>query len=240
MRKTRSPVEIYNDLDDLIVNLFRVLRDPVKAERLRQQMALTPLSRVEMETAWNHPRDGDDVERARKLCVVSSLAFGTVRVGKHGNGAPSGFRCYPEKAKNTLKKTFSMWAGWPTHIPSFCERLQGVIIESKPAIELIQKWDAPDLLVYADPPYLHETRVTDLEDYGHEMTRTDHVELARCLRSIKGMVVVSGYDSDLYRKIYGGWQTIRMDTHTFSGIAGGSKRTETLWLSPSVSKKWLL
>ncbi len=42
MRKPRSIAEVYNDLDEDVVNVFRVLRDPPAAGRLVDLLRLTP------------------------------------------------------------------------------------------------------------------------------------------------------------------------------------------------------
>jgi DNA adenine methylase len=57
MRKPRSHGEVYNDLDDEIVNVMRVLRDPGMCDALANSLALTPYSRTEFEQAYE-PTDG--------------------------------------------------------------------------------------------------------------------------------------------------------------------------------------
>ena len=47
LRKPRSEVEVYNDVDDRVVNLFRVIRDSEQFERLRLLLDLTPYARGE-------------------------------------------------------------------------------------------------------------------------------------------------------------------------------------------------
>src|SRR6185437_2555903 len=75
LRKERSYAEVYNDLDDVVVNLFKVLRDEAKAARLTEQLRLTPFARVEFDEALQNPED--DVERARHLVVRSFMGFGS-------------------------------------------------------------------------------------------------------------------------------------------------------------------
>jgi site-specific DNA-adenine methylase len=45
--KPPSPVDVYNDIDGRLVNLFRVLRDEEQAQRLIKSLELTPFSRSE-------------------------------------------------------------------------------------------------------------------------------------------------------------------------------------------------
>ena len=75
LRKPRVYAEVYNDLDDVVVNLFRVLRDESKAARLIAALRLTPFARAEFTDALEPPED--DVERARHLIVRSLMGFGS-------------------------------------------------------------------------------------------------------------------------------------------------------------------
>jgi len=68
---------------------------------------------------------------------------------------------------------------------AIAKRLKQVQIENRPAIELIKRVDTEDTFFYVDPPYLHETR-NRKKIYSFEMTNDDHIELAECLKSIKG------------------------------------------------------
>lgn len=68
--------------------------------------------------------------------------------------------------------------------------------------------------------------------YAHEMTDADHVALAETLHGLSGMVVVSGYPSDLYDALYGDWKRIEIEVQAASQHAS-QQRTECLWLNPS-------
>ena len=84
------------------------------------------------------------------------------------------------------------------------------------------------MLVYADPPYLPETR-TKKKLYAHEMTRVQHVELLRILTSLPAMVMLSGYRSSLYEDFLErehGWN--RVD---FQAMTRGGVRTESVWMN---------
>jgi DNA adenine methylase len=64
------------------------------------------------------------------------------------------------------------------------------------------------------------------------MTREQHVELAEVLHSVRGMVLLSGYDSPLYRELYADWQI-----SSCAAIAEMSAiRTEFLWVSPNAGR----
>lgn len=220
MRKVPSKVEVYNDLDQGLVNVFRVLRDPEQAERLRHACHFTPFSRVEHELTYE-PTD-DPVEAARRFIFRSYSSFGSsahVRV-------KTGFRSRDNAAYTRA------WARWPENVAAFVERLRGVVIECRDAVEVIRMHDGPEALFYVDPPYVHSTRKPGAAgDYAHEMTDEQHRRLAAALKSVEGSVVLSGYRSDLYDAEYGEWK--RVDFDHYSGNANAKKRarTESVWLN---------
>ncbi len=74
-------------------------------------------------------------------------------------------------------------------------------------IECIDKLDFEKAFFYCDPPYPKETRAS-FNDYKFEFTTEDHIKLADKLHSIKGMAMVSSYNSKLYETLYSDWTKI--------------------------------
>lgn len=73
LRKKRSEVEVYNDLDSEIVNLFRVVWD--HGEELSRKVFLTPYSRDEFIKSFEQSED--HIEQARRTIVRSFQGFGS-------------------------------------------------------------------------------------------------------------------------------------------------------------------
>jgi DNA adenine methylase len=67
--------------------------------------------------------------------------------------------------------------------------------------------------------------------YAYEMTDEDHEVLARVLHQAQAMVIISGYECDLYRDLFGRWTQFQKD-HV---IDGGKKRYESIWLNPAAA-----
>ena len=111
-------------------------------------------------------------------------------------------------------------------LPIIIERLRGVIIENRSALEVILKHDGDEALHYVDPPYLHETRGRN-DGYRHEVADKDHVVLAEVLKRVRGKVILSGYPSALYDRIYGDWSR---EEHV-TCADGGRPRVEVLWMN---------
>lgn len=222
MRKPRSYAEVYNDLDDEIVNVFQVLRDPEQAAQLIHSIRLTPFARRELDAAYLVVAGETPVERARRSIVRTFLGFGSNGM----NGArKTGFRSNSNRSGTTPAHD---WANYPDALRAVVERMRGVVIENRDWADVVRQHDSQHTLFYADPPYLHNTR-TDAKRYRYEMTDADHTRLAAGLRAVRGMVVVSGYPSPLYDELYAGWQCVRKAAHA----DGALDRIECLWISPS-------
>jgi DNA adenine methylase len=226
LRKQRSRVEVYNDLWGTVVNVFRVLRDPDMAAELARLLYLTPFARAEFEQVTTAAMEGlSEIEQARRTILRSFAGFGSAST----NGAhATGFRAVSVKSS---KKAAMNWANYPDQIVGFVERLRGVVIENRPAIDVIRQHDSPRTLFYLDPPYPHCTRNMRRGNamYAHEMTDADHVQLASTLHEVEGMVIISGYDCELYRDLFGDWAQFEKN-HI---VDGGHKRVERIWLNAS-------
>ena len=105
------------------------------------------------------------------------------------------------------------------------ERLRGVQIENKPAIEVVRRFNFPNVLIYADPPYLLSTRHG--KQYRCEMTADDHAELLTVLKAHTGPVLLSGYDSPLYNDALKDWHREEIDVMAQTA----TKRREVLWMN---------
>ena len=226
LQKPRSYAEVYNDLDGEVVNLFRVLRDPEMNQRLRDACALTPYSRDEFCAAREVVTES--VERARRMVVRACMGFGSAS----GIGGNSGFR---SDSKRKYATAAHLWERYPENLSAVCQRLQGVIIENKDALAVMRAHDAKTTLHYIDPPYVPETRVQGNRYYNHEMTVEGHEQLLAVARTMTGMVMISGYDTDVYNDMLVGWQKMEKSSRISAG-RGTKVRTECLWSNPAAQQ----
>jgi DNA adenine methylase len=222
LRKERSYAEVWNDLDCEVVNLFRVVRE--KPAALTRALVWTPWSRAEFELARRPTRNR--LERARRFMVRAMMGFGTSGLLRGGR---TGFRAAPYRISNSGVHD---WVNHPPTLRAVARRLRGVTIEQRPALDVIAQQDGPDTLFYVDPPYTHAERVSVADGhraYVHEMDDAAHEKLADVLRSAHGMVLLSGYRSALYARLYRDWRSVQCQTLA----NGGRKRTEVLWINPA-------
>lgn len=220
-RKEPSKVEVLNDLNGDVVNFFRVLRE--QPDKLIKAIDLTPFSREEYDLAFVPSED--PIEKARRFYVLCWQSFGMF------GGRKTGWRRQLNINRGTnitgeWNRLDGLWYA--------VRRLKAAQIESKPALELIQAADSKDTLFYVDPPYVLSSRSQSVgrKRYAHEMTDDDHRQLAGVLHHLKGMVILSGYDSPLYRELFADWKVLTKTATT----NGNSVATEYLWLSPNANE----
>lgn len=217
-KKEPSRIETINDLDGEIVNLFRVIRD--KPEELARAIALTPYSREEYERAWSLRQEGgrDDVETARLTLVRYWQTHGSSQVYKGG--------WKNDRAGREYAYDVRYWNQLPGWIMDAVARLKTAQIEQLPALDVIRRFRHPDVLIYADPPYVLSTRKG--RQYNVDMTDDkEHVKLLDALKVHPGPVILSGYESELYDQHLQGW--IKLQRKALA--EGGAARTETVWMN---------
>jgi len=222
---SKKPVgyETINDLNGDVVNLFKVIRE--QPERLAEIVAYTPYSRAEFDMAWECSENIDELERARIFLVKCWQGFGARLSSKPG------WSC-EVKPGGRYNSIVNRWNRVPEAIMFATNRLKNVQIENMDAIKLIKRYQNDEILIYADPPYLSQTR-TGGKYYSNEMADDKHIELLETLKKHKGPVLLSGYDSDLYNNLLKGWTKKQLSTTTEKG----QTRIETLWLNPVVINK---
>lgn len=220
-RKQPSKYEVINDLNANIVTFFDMLRS--RPDDLVHVIQLTPYSREEHRRAHEDvPENHPDrlMEVARRFYVRSRQSFGS------GEGEYSTGWRFQRNHRRGLSCVEEFYRTEQLYVAA--DRLKAVQIECDDALKIIERFDTPETLFYVDPPYTFDTRHCDEHRYAHEMTDNQHIELANVLKSVKGMVLLSGYSSPLYEDLYSDWRSISKDTRT----NGNKEATEYLWISP--------
>jgi len=227
LRKPRSEVEVYNDIDDRVVNLFRVIRDPEQFERLRLLLDLTPYARGEFAALLDLPSTDDPVEKARRFFAVCRQARGGIGMSKLTKNAWATSKRTRREMAEPVSKYLSAIDG----LEDVATRFRTVMIESRPAIELIHQYDGDDTFFYLDPPYMPETRHGNkAATYAHEMTPDDHAALLDTLLQIKGKAMLSGYAAPLYEEKLKGWRREELKTKAHMSNSG-EERVEVIWFN---------
>lgn len=225
MRKPRSRVEVYNDLDEEIAGLFQVLQDPVQCQALIRRLKRTPYGRAEFERAFI--RTDDPVVRAQRAIV---RAYQSMHHTALFNPKKTTFADARHLSGSSKSRE---WATYPRSLAAVHKRLQGVVIERRDALDVLRVQDSPETLFYVDPPYVPAARSSS--GYRHEMDMEQHLALLEALKSVRGMVVLSGYPSQLYDQALSGWMRVEHQHKALSIKA--VPRTEVLWISPAAADR---
>jgi DNA adenine methylase len=223
LNRQPSPVETYNDVDGEIVNFFRVLRD--QKESLIEAIGLTPFSREELTIAVSQEGNGlSSLERARQFFVRARQA----RTGLAQTASSGRWATCRNTSRAGMSGAVSRWLGSVEFLPQIAERLLRVQIENRPAIDVIRQYDSENTLFYCDPPYPHESR-GDKNAYRYEMNEEEHRRLANVLRTVEGLVAISGYHCGLMDELYGDWRCVEAPVKVCHSVK--EERQEVLWMN---------
>ena len=215
-------VETYNDLDSDLVNFFEALRN--QGSKLIKAISLTPFSREELVRACIPEKKLSKLERARRFYVrARQTRTGLAQTSSEGRWA----HCVLT-SRAGMSGTVSRWLGSVEGLSEIAQRLQRVQIENAPAVEVIQRYDTVNTVFYVDPPYVHSAR-GDSAAYGYEMTDEDHESLAKVLNGVQGRVVLSGYRTSLYDRLYKSWKRIDAEERNCHSVR--KPRQESAWLN---------
>lgn len=198
-KKSPSQIEVYNDIHEGLVNFWSVLRDREKRTLLMEQLAFTPYSRKEFEDAckgWEI--EENDVEKARKFYIATMQS-------RSNNG---GWAYSVSYERRNMSASVSKWWGNIDNIEMAIKRFASIQVENIDFEDCIKKYDRSSTLFYLDPPYVTDTR-KQKKSYKYEMTATDHKRLVDILLQVKGKVILSGYENDIYNTLEeAGWHKI--------------------------------
>jgi DNA adenine methylase len=193
--------EAINDLDERIINLYRVARNnPDEFVRL---INLTPYSQAEHKKAIEIGKDpnASAIDRAWAEYVNLKMSFANTRDAGWGTGVTSRNLC-------------STWINSVTCLPEVLERLKNVHIGCEDALTFIKRWDSPHTCHYVDPPY-PGTEQGHYEGYSNK----DFEDLCDLLNTVEGSFVLSNYFQPTADKY--GWK--RVDIKAYCSSSGKGK-----------------
>ncbi len=172
--KQPSKVEVLNDVNSDLVNLYRVVRHHLD-EFVRQfRWALS--SRKMFEWAKDtRPETLTDIQRAARFFYLQKLCFGA-----KVEGQTFGVAVGASHSINLLRIEEDLSAA---HL-----RLSRVVIEHLDWAECLRRYDRPATLFYCDPPYW------STEGYGVDFGLEQYDRMAEILRTMKGKAIVSVND----------------------------------------------
>lgn len=209
--KEKSQIEVINDLDLGIIQIYRALRDEPK-EFIRR-LKLCKYSQETFDKCFKKEESKDYLEHAVNEYILRRMSR---------SGLKKSF-AWSEKIRGGQPGEINAWESALKELPNLGDRLKEVFLFNKKAIEIIQIFDLKSSLLYIDPPFLYETKVSKTV-YSSEMSTEEHIELSRILNNFKGKVILSGIPSPLYNRLYKNWNQKKKK-------ASKGKKAEILWLN---------
>ena len=193
-------IKTANEINTDITNFFQVLREH-EAELL-YLLELTPCSKEEYDRCWE--ATPNRIEAARRFYVRLRQSFFSLGATRKNKGWHMAKTQYNASGGETVSK-------WNNALP----KLHAVAkeIRSKFQItnynfkECIDRIDFDGAFFYCDPPYPYETRASK-NDYLFEFTTEQHEQLSKKLHNIKGLAMISSYNSEMYNELYSDWTKI--------------------------------
>ena len=193
LAKSRSPIEVINDLSLDVTTLYRVAQHHLDA-LCGEIRGLLP-SRANLAD-WQRERGLTDIQRAARFVVRNRMSFG-------GGGTSFGVRRHGGSSGFSREATIELLHGLNC-------RLDGVLIENLDWERCVRLYDAETTFFFLDPPYLDADVKGAYEGWpASEMTRFRDV-----LRTLKGRWVVTVDGSDFCQKLFAEWHCERIETRS--------------------------
>lgn len=214
-------IKTANELNEDITNFFEVLRN--NESELVRLLLLTPCSILEYNNCWEP--SSDKIEQARRFYVRVRQSF----FGLGAQRKNKGWHMAKTQVNATGGETVSKWNNAIEKLYDVADAIRSNFqITNLDFSECIDKIDFEKAFFYCDPPYPKETR-SSFNDYKFEFTTDQHIQLAEKLHSIKGMAMVSSYESKLYDKLYHDWRRVELPIK--KNNIRSSEVQEVIWMN---------
>lgn len=176
-RDKHAKMEVYNDANGELVNLFRCVKHhtPELQRLLQNELNSRETFNEYLQNRRNPFKT--DIQRAVEFLILVKTSYGC---------SLDSFGCTSKNLNNTS-----------IFLSRVQERLKKVVIENQDFEKICKIYDRPEALFYVDPPYFNTEKY-----YQIDFSKEDHERLYHCLKNIKGRFVLSYNDCPYIRKLY--------------------------------------
>ena len=221
LKKDPSKVEVYNDLEQNVYSLYKVLSDKDLFEQFKFKCDLSLYSE-DLRKEYKEKLKLDNLE-------IIDRAFYFFYINRTSHNGMGGFSMN-SSIRRGMSKATSDFLSCIERLPELHERLSRVIICNTDGTELIKKYNDPRYLIYCDPPYEQSTRTG--ARYKVDMNREQHERFITTVCESKSMILISGYDCELYDKLTeNGFKKVQFEVKTIDGHFNPKTKTEYLWFN---------
>ena len=221
------PIQLYNDLEKNVYSLYKVLSNPEMFRVFKENCDLVLYSE-DIRSDFIQELKRDDLPMVLR-------AFYFFYVNRTSHNGVGGF------SKNTyirrgMSKSISDFLSSIDRLPELHDRLSRVIVTNMDGIELIKKYNTPNVFVYADPPYHQSTRTSTR--YKVDMDNDDHIRFLDAVMESKSKILISGYDCKLYDVLgENGFKKVSFEVKTIDGNFKPKTITEYLYYNYEIIPK---
>lgn len=211
LRPTPANVEVLNDVNGELVNLYRVVKHHL--EEFVRQFKWALSSRQIFK--WLQMTPGEtltDIQRAARFFYLQHSAFGG-RV----QGQTFGTATTSPPGLNLLRLEENLSAAWV--------RLANAFIENLTWQECLRRYDRPHTFFFMDPPYW------ETEGYGAEFGWGQYEALASTLGNLKGKAIMTLNDHPAIRDLFRDFLIESADIRYTVGGGTGVERREVIIFS---------
>jgi len=187
---TEGFTENLNDADSGIIQIFRALRDEPKL--FTSRIKRIHYTEQTFKRAKNRGEEFEDyIDYAVNEFVLRRMSR---------NGAKQNF-AWTERQRGGQPSDVNAWESITEYLPEAAQRVKSIFLLNKNAIKVIQAFNSENSLIYVDPP-------TDptISKEPSEMDLDAHTLLAKILNQSKAKVLISGYDTTFYKRLYKEWK----------------------------------
>lgn len=218
--KPQFGIEIYNDLEENIYSLFKIISDKTLFSKFKEMCDLAIYSR-QLRDEYKEDlkkNDLDTLQRAFKYFYVN-------RTSVNGIGGFS----VAQIIRRNMSKSTSDFLSSIDGLDTIHNRISSVIIEKTDGLKLIEKYDKNKVFMYLDPPYVWSERSPTR--YKVDMTNKQQEELINLLIGLKNAkILLSGYNCELYKKLTdNGWSKFDFSVSMMDGNRKPKTSIEVLW-----------
>ncbi len=235
LHKKPAKVNTLNDIDENIVNFFRVLQDREKTRELLRRLRYTPFAKAEYRRAClllSSKRDLDDVTRAWAFYVAQYMGM------KHSYYADPYGDSFGYGIKSKKNSPFAPnFANKVRRLVENAEKLKRCQILNEDGLEVMRKFDSSETFMFVDPPYLSSTVRTKRKIYANDYDDTLHQRLLDFALKAKSKIMIASYPNEMYDELLKhGWIRIDKEKPIYAGHCTNkhkrlTRRTESLYLN---------
>lgn len=213
--KDTSDIEVINDINQNLINFYRVLKCDFNA--LRTKIETTLHSRATFDfAAWvyDNPLYFDSIERAWAVWVLSKMGFASKLNGTFGYDRESNGIC---KKIAGAKELFT---------DDLSKRLERTQIECTSALRVITSRDCEHAFHFVDPPYIN----SDCGHYSDTFNLSDFEELLTTLATVKGKFMLTMFPHDVLNEYCSkhGWKVIEVERTISASKTSRRKQVELI------------